>query len=311
MGGWPSLFTAVSSRLPNYVTQAAVATYFRVTAIRTVGFRGTHSIQTSQKGENMQVRILPALSDNYMYLLVDSKTREAAIVDPVEPDTVLKAVQEEDVKLTTVLTTHHHWDHAGGNKNLIERAAGLTVLGGDTRIDGVTRQVNHGDEAKLGSLNIQCLTTPCHTTGHICYYVTDQDTNEKLVFTGDTLFLGGCGRFFEGTAEQMYSALVEKLGSLPPDTKVYCGHEYSLQNLGYGAHVEPDNTDISEKISWCKGKRELNPPEPTVPSTISEEKKINPFMRVEVSSVQKHTNTTSGIETMRALRAEKDNFKAK
>jgi len=261
----------------------------------------------------MQVRVLPALSDNYMYLLVDKQTKEAAIVDPVDPDSVLKAVKEEGVNLTTVLTTHHHWDHAGGNKGLLEKAAGLTVLGGDTRIDGVTRLVGHDDEASLGSLSIKCLATPCHTTGHICYYITDAQSGEKIVFTGDTLFLGGCGRFFEGTAEQMYAALVEKLGSLPDETKVYCGHEYSLQNLAYGEHVEPANQLIKDKIEWCRSKRESSPAEPTVPSTIAEEKLINPFMRVEEASVQAHAKTTgaNGIETMRALRAEKDNFKKK
>lgn len=305
------MFGTFSGRLPNFVTQAAVATYFRVSALRKVGFRGFHSEQAVDKGINMQVRILPALSDNYMYLLVDEKTMDAAVVDPVEPDTVLRAVEEHGVKLTTILTTHHHWDHAGGNKALLDKCSGLRVLGGDDRIDGVTQLVQHGDEITLGGLKIQCLATPCHTTGHICFYVTDSEKNEKIVFTGDTLFLGGCGRFFEGTAEQMYSALVEKLGALPPDTKVYCGHEYSLQNLGFGAHVEPGNQEIHDKISWCRTKRELAVPEPTVPSTIEEEKRINPFMRVEEASVQAHTKTTGGVETMRALRAEKDNFKSK
>ena len=101
------------------------------------------------------------------------------------------------------------------------------------------RLVRHGDQVTIGGMRVSCLFTPCPTTGHICYYVTQH--NDRIVFTGDTLFLGGSGRFFEGTAEMMYSAMVEKLGSLPPDTKVYCGHEYSLQNLAFGQHVEPDN----------------------------------------------------------------------
>jgi len=312
MGGWSSAFGLVSNILPNSVLERAVATYFRVSAFRKLGFRGTHSIQTRTQLDTMQIRILPALSDNYMYLLMDRSSNEAAIIDPVEPDIVIKAVKEEGVNLTTILTTHHHWDHAGGNKDLLEKhPSPLAVLGGDTRIDGVTNHVEHGDELKLGKLQIQCLSTPCHTTGHICYYVTDTEKNEKVVFTGDTLFLGGCGRFFEGTAEQMYAAMVEKLGCLPPDTKVYCGHEYSLQNLGFGAHVEPNNQIIQDKIAWARGKRELVPPEPTVPSTIAEEKLINPFMRVEEASVQQHAKTTGGIETMRALRTEKDTFKPK
>ena len=109
------------------------------TALSSVGFRGFHSAQKLVTGDSMRVRILPALSDNYMYLLVDTNTNQAAIVDPVEPETVLAAVEEEGVELTTVLTTHHHWDHAGGNKELVKRVAGLTVLGGDERIEGVTK----------------------------------------------------------------------------------------------------------------------------------------------------------------------------
>jgi hydroxyacylglutathione hydrolase len=129
----------------------------------------------------------------------------------------------------------------------------------------------------------------------------------KAVFTGDTLFLGGCGRFFEGTAEQMYSALIEKLSKLPDETNVFCGHEYSLQNLKFGNHIEPDNETISNKIEWSKAKREAN--EPTVPSTIAEEKLINPFMRVGCEPVQKFAKSSDPIETMSIIRKIKDSFK--
>jgi hydroxyacylglutathione hydrolase len=144
--------------------------------------------------------------------------------------------------------------------------------------------------------------------GHICYFVTTPASDEKVVFTGDTLFLSGCGRFFEGTADQMYSALVEKLSKLPDDTQVYCGHEYSLQNLKYANHVEPNNETISAKIEWCKAKRAAG--EPTVPSTIAEEKIINPFMRVDSEVVQKFANTLGDpIQTMTVIRKIKDTFK--
>jgi len=259
--------------------------------------------------DRMKIRILPALADNYMYLLIDESTEEAAVVDPVDPDSVIKAVEEEGVRLTTLLTTHHHWDHAGGNAELIKRVPGLTVLGGDDRIDGLTKKAQHGDTISVGNITIKCLFTPCHTTGHICYFAT-RDT-DKVVFTGDTLFLGGCGRFFEGTAPQMYEALVDILGRLPGETKVYCGHEYSLQNLPFGAHVEPDNQHIKDKIEWCKAERGANPPRPTVPSTIAEELLINPFMRVTEASVQAHAGEMDPVETMRVVRAEKDNFKKK
>lgn len=127
------------------------------------------------------------------------------------------------------------------------------------------------------------------------------------MFTGDTLFLGGCGRFFEGTADQMYEALIGKLAKLPDETKVFCGHEYSLQNLKYGNHIEPDNATISAKIEWSKMKREAN--EPTVPSTIAEEKLINPFMRVQEASVQQFAKFTDPIACMTAIRKIKDTFK--
>lgn len=143
--------------------------------------------------------------------------------------------------------------------------------------------------------------------GHICYFVQTPTKDYKAVFTGDTLFLGGCGRFFEGTAEQMYSALIEKLSVLPDETDVFCGHEYSLQNLKFGNHVEPENIAIQNKIEWSKNKRLTN--DPTVPSTIAEEKQINPFMRVGVDSVQKFAKSNEAIETMRIIRKIKDTYK--
>lgn len=183
---------------------------------------------------SMNVKILPALSDNFMYLITDPSTNEAAIVDPVDPESVIAAVKNEGVKLSKVLTTHHHWDHAGGNEKLVTlfKDNVLEVFGGDQRIGALTNQVKHGDKFKIGNLDVTCMHTPCHTSGHICYYI-EAPFGEKAVFTGDTLFLGGCGRFFEGTAEQMYSALVEKLGSLPDATKVFCGHEYAYDLVNF------------------------------------------------------------------------------
>lgn len=308
MGGWASLFSGLSRRLPDRITQRAIALYFTVEAWSKIGRRGFHSSEKTVDQNTMKIRILPALSDNYMYLLMDPNTKKAAIVDPVDPDSVISAVADEGVTLTTILTTHHHWDHAGGNADLIKKVQGLDVFGGDTRIDGMTNKVNHGQEIQIGGINVRCLLTPCHTSGHVCYYVT-QD-KDKAVFTGDTLFLGGCGRFFEGTAPEMQSALGTILGNLPDDTSVYCGHEYSLQNLAFGAHVEPSNQVIKDKISWCERQRSLTPAQPTVPSTIGEEKSINPFMRVWEPTVQAHTGTKDPIETMAALRTEKDSFKA-
>ncbi|XP_015677134.1 hydroxyacylglutathione hydrolase, mitochondrial [Protobothrops mucrosquamatus] len=256
----------------------------------------------------MKVEILPALTDNYMYLLVDEETKEAAIVDPVQPQKVLDAVRKHGVKLTTVLTTHHHWDHAGGNEKLVKMEPGLRVCGGDSRVGALTQKVSHLTTFQVGSLNVKCLSTPCHTSGHICYFVTKPNSSEPpAVFTGDTLFVAGCGKFFEGTPEEMYRALIEVLGRLPPETKVYCGHEYTINNLKFARHVEPNNAAIQRKLSWAKAKYDGG--EATIPSTIGEEFTYNPFMRVRETTVQRHAQETDPVRTMGAIRKEKDNFK--
>eukprot|EP00794_Sanderia_malayensis_P009352 gene9350-10337_t len=257
----------------------------------------------------MKVKLLPALEDNYMYLLIDEATNDAAVVDPVEPNKVIAAVKDEGVNLTTVLTTHHHWDHAGGNQELCSKIQNVLVYGGDSRVPSLNKKVAHGEKLKVGKLDITCLFTPCHTSGHICYFVEGDTPTPPCVFTGDTLFVSGCGRFFEGTAEQMHHALIDILGSLPPKTTVYCGHEYTMSNLKYALHVEPDNVNIKEKVIWTKNRRENNLA--TIPSTIEEEFKCNPFMRVNDADIQRHTKTTNPISAMASLRKEKDNFRPK
>ncbi|XP_053467753.1 hydroxyacylglutathione hydrolase, mitochondrial isoform X1 [Ictalurus furcatus] len=257
---------------------------------------------------NMKIELLPALTDNYMYLLIDEDTKEAAIVDPVEPGKVVEAVKKHGVRLKSILTTHHHWDHAGGNEKMVKLVPGLTVYGGDDRIGALTKKVTHYNTFKVGTLNVKCLFTPCHTSGHICYFVTSENSSEPpAVFTGDTLFVAGCGKFFEGTADEMYKALVDILGRLPPETRVYCGHEYTINNLKFARHVEPSNEAIRRKLSWAKEKYDNG--EPTIPSTMADEFTFNPFMRVREKTVQMHAGTNDPIDTMRSIRKEKDGFK--
>jgi len=256
----------------------------------------------------MKVKILPALQDNYMYLLICEKSHEAAVIDPIEPDKVFNAVKEENLKLTHVLTTHHHWDHAGGNEELCRLVKDLTVCGGDERIGALTQKVEEGDHIKIGELDVQCMFTPCHTSGHICYLVNGA-SSIPAVFTGDTLFVGGCGRFFEGTGQQMYEALMQKLSKLDEKTNVYCGHEYTTKNLQFALHVEPDNKAIQDKLEWSKARRERNLP--TIPSTIGEEKQYNPFMRVDQPVVMQHVQMTDPVEVMTAIRKDKDTWKPK
>lgn len=303
------MFRIASSLLPERAVQNLTGIYFTAQHWATVGRGKLHSKEVKVDYPNMKIQILPALSDNYMYLITDEQTGEAAIVDPVKPDTVLAAVKEAKVNLTTVLTTHHHWDHAGGNEELVQKVSDLKVYGGDERIGALNRKVKQGDTLTVGNLIISCLATPCHTTGHICYYIAPQPGSDQrsAVFTGDTLFLGGCGKFFEGTAEQMYEALIKKLSPLPDNTDVYCGHEYATSNLKFGVFIEPENKACQEKLAWVIQRREEGLP--SVPSTIGEEKAYNPFMRVDLESVQKIRKTTTGEDTMRSIRTEKDNWR--
>lgn len=265
-------------------------------------------VQPNKIISKMRVIHVPALSDNYMYLLVDEKSNICAAIDPVEPKKLLQKVQEQNLHLVAVLTTHHHWDHAGGNKELASLIPGITIYGGDDRIDCLTKKVSHNDVFSLGSLQVRCLFTPCHTSGHFCYFVTDETSSEDpIVFTGDTMFVGGCGRFFEGNAEQMYHALVKVLGSLPPQTLVYCGHEYTCQNLMFASIVEPSNEFVKKKLCWAQDR--TNSGYPTIPSTIADEFQTNPFMRVDESSVQCFAGTSNPILAMKIIRQKKDSFR--
>lgn len=254
-----------------------------------------------------------------MYLLIDEATRQAAAVDPVNPSAIASSVHDYSVELKAVLTTHHHYDHAHGNSELVGMFPNITVYGGDSRVQALTKHVEHGEIVRLGNLNIECLSTPCHTKGHICYYVTCEtqpltsesgsinEDCERAVFTGDTLFVAGCGRFFEGSAEQMDRNLNQTLGGLPNDTKVYCGHEYTVTNLKFALTVEPQNVDVKAKLSWAQTR--VSRREPTVPSTIGQEKKINPFMRLKNSRVKEYAGETDEIEVMTVLRHRKNEFK--
>lgn len=295
----------------------------RIMPLRTV--KSSSSLKSiGSSGVNYKMKVVPvrALQDNYMYIVIDETTRKAAAVDPVNASAISCLVSELGVDLKAVLTTHHHHDHAHGNSDMLSMFPELTVYGGDSRVQALNKHVAHGDVIKLGNLNIECLSTPCHTKGHICYYVTcDSETQsstgsstdsgtgastERAIFTGDTLFIAGCGRFFEGTADQMDHNLNVILGGLPPDTKVYCGHEYTVTNLKFALSVEPQNVDIKSKLAWAQGK--VTKREPTVPSTIGEEKKINPFMRVRKSQVKKYTGETDDLEVMTVLRHRKNEF---
>jgi hydroxyacylglutathione hydrolase len=221
---------------------------------------------------------IPCLKDNYAYLVVCDATRRAAIVDPSEADPVLDAVTRAGFAPEAIWNTHHHWDHVGGNLALkaklsIEEVAGHASDRG--RIDGQTRMLEEGDKLTLGKLEVSILHIPGHTTGAVAYVVTG-DGDSPAVFTGDTMFIAGCGRLFEGTPAMMFESL-RKLAALPDETRVYCGHEYTKSNLAFAKHVEPDNADITRWVELATAA--ARDKKPTVPSRISDEKRINPFVR--------------------------------
>ncbi|KAK9841253.1 hypothetical protein WJX74_002618 [Apatococcus lobatus] len=253
----------------------------------------------------MRVVQVPVLSDNYAYLLIGSNG-QAAAVDPVEPEKVLAKAQEEGVKVTRVLTTHHHWDHAGGNQKILGMVPGLQIVGGiHDNVEACTSTVQDNDEFQFAGITIRCLETPFHTQGHICYFCTEPN-QKPVVFTGDTLFVGGCGRCFVGTPSQMFSSLVEKLSKLPEETAVYCGHEYTVSNLKFGAHADKENKAVHQKLAWAEQQRSKGLS--TIPSTIGDEQKFNPFLRCQTAGLQAFTGKQDPIDVIGATRKAKDSF---
>ena len=233
----------------------------------------------------MKLIQIPLLRDNYAYLIVCPKTNRAAIIDPSEADPVLRRVAQENVTLTTILNTHHHRDHTGGNEGLLAGSQ-LEVYGHKSdreRIPGFTHGVDEGDEVTVGELRCRVLFIPGHTTGHIAYVFGSN------LFCGDTLFTAGCGRLFEGTPEQMHASL-KKLMALPDSTKVYCGHEYTESNLRFAMSLEPKNHKLVSRFERVQALRSRGVS--TVPSTIEEEKQTNPFLRWDSKEIQASLKAT-------------------
>ncbi len=259
----------------------------------------------------MEVVPVPQLADNYAYLLIDPDTHDAAVVDCAEAAPVLAEVARRGLHLKAVLATHHHFDHVGGNEDLLAAVSGLRVYGSAAdgpRIPGITERLHDGDAIQVGSLPGRILLIPAHTSGHVAYHFPA----ERLVFTGDTLFAGGCGRLFEGDAAQMMASLA-RLAALPGDTRVYCGHEYTEKNLRFAATLEPGNRALREKLAAVEALRREG--RPTVPSTIADEKATNPFLRtgsaeLAASVAGRVPNLPPGdaVALFAAVRALKDRF---
>jgi hydroxyacylglutathione hydrolase len=235
---------------------------------------------------------IAALSDNYIWLVHEPASGETIVVDPAIAEPVLGEAGRRGWKIGQIWNTHWHPDHTGGNA-AIKEATGCTVTGPAAeaeRIPTLDRLVAEGDRVSLGALQAHVLEVPAHTAGHIAYHLPQAG----IVFVGDTLFAMGCGRLFEGTAEQMHSNL-QRLAQLPPETGVYCAHEYTLSNARFAATVEPENQVVARRLQEVIALREAG--EATVPTSIALELATNPFMRA------------GSAEELALRRAGKDSFK--
>jgi len=253
----------------------------------------------------MRVVPVPVRSDNYAYLLVDEPSQKAVAVDPYDVTKVAAAVEKEGVTIIGGITTHHHQDHSGGNEAFVAKYPGVPIYGGSDAIPALTNQVKDGDEFSIGdNIAVRALSTPCHTQDSICFYVADKNQpSHKGVFTGDTLFLAGCGRFFEGDGEQMHKSLTY-LQTLPKETVVYNGHEYTKGNVAFAISVDPENEHV-KRLQDLQSKSLIT----TGKTTIGDEQLWNPFMRLTTEPILKATKTTDDISTINKLRDMKNSFK--
>ena len=239
----------------------------------------------------MRVEIIPCLQDNYSYLIIDENNNSACVVDPGEAKPIVDYLKNKNIKLKYILNTHHHFDHIGGNEYL-KKKFGSIVVGFKkdiNRIPEIDVLLEDNQIWKAENFEAKIIHIPGHTSGHICFHFF----KEKLVFTGDTLFSLGCGRIFEGTYKEMFESL-NKIKSLPEETKIYCGHEYTLSNLKFCIKYNPENQNLKKKAENIKKK--IDNGLPTIPSTIKDELECNIFLRA------------NDLESFSKLRDLKDNF---
>jgi len=256
----------------------------------------------------MNIQSIKAYSDNYIWLITTNEGN--LVIDPGEASPVINYMQQHSLGLTDILITHHHYDHVGGVIELKKDISGKVIGPQNNQIEGLDEYVIQGMVVESCGLKFNVIEIPGHTLDHIAYYLADPQ--QPILFCGDTLFSGGCGRVFEGTHKQMYQSL-EKLKALPDNTLVYSAHEYTLANLKFAQEVEVNNFYISEYIEVCQKKVELDLP--TLPSSIAIEQKVNPFMRCSETSLRKSisqkmlsSKTASDSEIFAYLREWKDSF---
>ena len=257
----------------------------------------------------MQVERIPALSDNYIFLLHDPDRHIAAVVDPAVAQPILQRLQVLGAELIAIFNTHHHSDHVGGNSKLLQHYPQATVYGGAVdrgRIPGQQVFLEDGDRVEFSDRKAQVFFIPGHTRAHIAYYFPPQTPEDSGdLFCGDTLFAGGCGRLFEGTPQQMVQSL-GKLRSLPDQTRIWCAHEYTLKNLKFALTVDRENLALQQRFEQVQVARHHD--QPTIPSLLSLEKQTNPFLRWDQENVQLAMNSSDPIQTFARLRGLRDHF---
>jgi len=253
----------------------------------------------------MKIEIIACLKDNYSYVIIDEKNNKTCVIDPSESKPIINFLEKNNLKLNYILNTHHHHDHVGGNNELKKKYQAKVVgyKGDYKRIPEIDIMLNDGEVWKEGNFEAKIMHIPGHTLGHICFYFY----KENNLFTGDTLFSLGCGRIFEGTYKLMFSSL-EKIKKLPPKTKIYCGHEYTLQNSKFCIQYDSENQNLIKKIKEIEEKIKKN--KPTIPSTLEDELKSNIFLRSDNENIKNNLNinNSSSLSTFSKLRDLKDNF---
>jgi hydroxyacylglutathione hydrolase len=257
----------------------------------------------------MKTITVPCHYDNYAYIVICEKSKKAAIIDPAEYYPLLQILKEQDAQLTAIYCTHHHADHIGGLEEFLGDYAGLNVYGhysDSNRIVGLNVSLEDGDLLSLGELEGKVIHTPGHTSGSVCYLFED------AVFTGDSVFGGGCGRLFEGSPELMYQSLSHLVAEIPESAEIYFGHEYTMQNLKFALFVEPENNRIARRMSDSAALLESGGF--TTPSTLSQELATNPFLRCSEMTIRKNVaeklfaDNSSPQAVFAALRKKKDSF---
>jgi hydroxyacylglutathione hydrolase len=240
----------------------------------------------------LEVTAVPVLTDNYVWLIHNAEIGETAVVDPSVADPVLEATAAKGWRLTQILNTHWHPDHTGGNEG-IQQATGCTIIAPAEadRVSKVDRIVREGERVTVAGREAVVWEIPGHTSGHIAYYFE----GESMIFVGDTMFAMGCGRLFEGTAEQMYRNL-SRIAALPKEVRIFCGHEYTLANARFAAHAEPGNEAITDRLAAVSALRDAG--KITLPTSVAQELATNPFVRAR------------DAEEFARLRRDKDSFRS-